>query len=388
MLANQLGSVCEQKVKLWQAWHVTVDDFFAVVPAGGAGTRLWPLSRRAYPKFLHDFTGAGRTLLQQTWDRLVPLSGPDRVMLVAGQVHGGSVSGQLPDLPGDNLVLEPSPKDSMAAIGLAAALLVRRNPDAVMGSFAADHTIADPDTFRSVVCEAIAVARTGELVTIGIDPTWPSSGFGYIRSADPLSVGDAPHAVRVAEFVEKPDSDTAKRYLQSGEFYWNAGMFVVRAQVLLEHLAQQLPDLYDGVVTIAETFGTSRWNQTLADVWPGVQAISIDHAIAEPVAANGGVAVVPGDFGWDDVGDWRSVGTQLPPAEPGEMQVLGDKAHVIARDATGLVVPTSGRLVAVLGVDDIVVVDTDDAVFVGSREHAQEVKNIVSHLKSERVDLT
>lgn len=360
-----------------------IPGFAAVIPAGGAGTRLWPLSRAGSPKFLHDLTGSGRTLLQGTFDRLAPLAG-DGVLVVTGAAHAAAVAAQLPDLTAANLLAEPSPRDSMAAIGLAAAVLVRRDPDIVIGSFAADHVIEGTAEFGSAVAEAVESARAGYVATIGIKPTFPATGFGYIRAGGPLGVAGAPTALSVAEFVEKPDAETAQGYVDSGEYSWNAGMFVVKASVLLDHLGARLPELRDGLVQIAEALDGDRGPDVLAEIWPGLIKIAIDHAIAEPVAAAGGVAVVPGAFRWDDVGDWHSLATLLPGGgDPDQSAVLGDRGHVIALDTTGVVVPGSGRLVAVVGLSDIVVVDTEDAVLVTTRARAQEVKGIVDALKAD-----
>lgn len=357
-----------------------IDGFAAVVPAGGAGTRLWPLSRAGAPKFLHDLTGSGRSLLQATWDRLEPLSGAEHLLLVTGRSHADAVRAALPGLRAGNLLLEPSARDSMAAIGLAAAVLEHREgPDAVLGSFAADHVIDDDEAFGDAVAQAVATARTGAVVTIGITPTGPAVQFGYIRSDGPLSVPGAPDALRVAEFVEKPDAATAAGYVASGDYRWNAGMFVVGAGVLLGHLHEQLPALADGLREIAAAWDSDGRERVLDAVWPGLVKIAIDHAIAEPVAAAGGVAVVPGAFGWDDVGDWDSLATLLPGAAS-RVAVLGDDDAVLGLAATGLVVAGSGvpgRTVSVLGVPDVVVVDTPDALLVTTREHAQSVKGLV-----------
>jgi mannose-1-phosphate guanylyltransferase len=360
-----------------------VEGFWAVIPAGGAGTRLWPLSRASSPKFLHDLTGTGRSLLQSTWDRLTPLTGGN-VMVVTGVLHEEAVRAQLPDLAGANLLAEPSPRDSMAAIGLAAAVLERRDPDAVIGSFAADHVIGDAEAFRSCVREAVAVARQDYVVTIGIEPTHPATGFGYIHVGAPLQVQGAPRALAVSEFVEKPDVATAGAWLATGEYRWNAGMFVVRASVLLDLLATYQPELARGLRLLAAE------PDRLEELWPALTRIAIDHAVAEPAAADGRVAVVPGDFGWDDVGDFSSLGSLIADAEdvPG-LKVLGPSDHVVVHEAHGLVVPGSGRTVAVLGLDDIVVVDTPDAVLVTTRARAQEVKSLVDDLKGRgRTDLT
>ena len=356
------------------------EHFWAVIPAGGAGTRLWPLSRAGSPKFLHDLTGTGRSLLQSTWDRLEPLTGA-QVLVVTGVAHVDAVAKQLPDLPADQLLAEPSPRDSMAAIGWAAAVLEARDPEAVLGSFAADHVIGDEEEFRACVTAAVAAASDGHVVTIGIEPTHPATGFGYIEMGDVL--GDGP-ARAVAQFVEKPDRQRAEGYLATGRFRWNAGMFVVRASVLLDLLAQWHPELAAGLRAVAAD--PSR----LAELWPGLEKIAIDHAVAEPAAAEGRVAVVPGRFRWDDVGDFASLGTLLEDAHglPG-VRVLGDADKLRVLDSTGVVVPGTDRVVALVGIDDVVVVDTPDAVLVMSRERAQDVKGIVDALKAQgRTDLT
>ena len=360
-----------------------LEGLWAVVPAGGSGTRLWPLSRSSSPKFLHDMTGAGRSLLQATWERLEPLCG-DQIMVVAGALHEAAVLTQLPGLTSANLVTEPTPRGSMAAIGLAAAMLERRDPDAVIGSFAADHVIGEPDVFVDCLREAVAVARTGYVVTIGIEPTFPSTGFGYIRVGEPLAIAGAPSGRRVRSFVEKPDESAARSFLDTGEYFWNAGMFVVRATVLLDLLAGFHPDLAAGLRDIAAD------PARLAELWPGLTNIAIDHALAEPAAAAGRVAVVPGAFSWDDIGDFASLGSLLSDAAafPG-LKILGEANLVLAKDTTGIVAPGSGRTVTVLGLDDIVVVDTPDALLVTTRERAQDVKILVDLLKATgRADLT
>src|SRR6187402_1965107 len=193
--------------------QVPLDRFYSVIPAGGIGSRLWPLSRADAPKFLHDLTGSGRTLLRATWDRLAPLSGADRIMVVTGRAHRAAVEAQLPDLADLNVVLESEPKDSTAAIGLAAAILQRREPDVIIGSFAADHVIKDQRSFVRAVREAIAVADAGYIATIGIEPDEPATGFGYIHCGDEIEITKAPSALMVESFVEKPSLATAKKYL-------------------------------------------------------------------------------------------------------------------------------------------------------------------------------
>ena len=355
----------------------SIDGFWAVIPAGGAGTRLWPLSRRSSPKFLHDLTGAGRTLLEGTWDRLASLTG-GRVVVVTGQSHADAVREQLPDLAAEDVVAEPSPRDSMPAIGLAAAIIERRDPEAVIGSFAADHVIRHEGEFGDAIREAVAVARTGLIVTIGITPTHPSTAFGYIREGSPLTVDGAPRARAVAEFVEKPDEATAREYLAGGGFWWNAGMFVAKASVLLDVLDRYHHDLAAGLRAIAAN------PDRLELDWPALEKIAIDHAIAEPAAADGLVAVVPASFSWDDVGDFASLGTLVGAGSSSidGVTVIGDAADVISVGASGVVAARGGRTVALVGLEDVVVVDTPDALLVVARDRAQDVKAVVDRLKA------
>lgn len=354
-----------------------MEDFWAVVPAGGAGTRLWPLSRSAEPKFLLDLTGTGRTLIQATVDRLSALAG-DRVLVVTGEVHRERVVAQLPELAPDQVVGEPSPKDSMAAIGLAAAILERRQSDVVMGSFAADHAIGDPEAFDRLVRAAVTVAREDWLVTIGVEPDHPATGFGYIRLGD--SLAGHRDARQATAFVEKPSQATARQYLDSGEYRWNAGMFVVRPTVLLELLADSDPEFAAELRRIAAA------PALLRERWGALPRISVDHAVAEPAAAAGRVAVVPGQFGWSDIGDFAALGALI---DHQTLSVLGDSSTVRQIDSSGFVAPHGDRMVAVLGLKDVVVVETADALLVTSLDRAQDVKQMVDALRaSGRLDLT
>jgi len=357
-----------------------IEHFWAVIPAGGAGTRLWPLSRSSSPKFLHDLTGSGRSLLVETHERLAPLAG-ERFLVVTGAAHHAAVSVQLAGLGPGAVLAEPSPRDSMAAVGLAAALLERRDPEAVMGSFAADHVIADRRGFGACVETAVEAARAGWLVTLGIQPTHPSSAFGYIHVGDELA--DLPGVHAVEAFVEKPDQPTARAYVDGGRHRWNAGMFVVRPGVLLDLLARWHPDFAATLRAIAAE------PARLGELWPTLPRIALDHAVAEPAAAAGRVVVVPAAFDWDDIGDFDSLAALLGPGEAGGPTVLGDPSLVRAVDASGLVVPRAGRTVAVVGLDDVVVVDTPDALLVTTRSRAQQVKAVVESLKADgRADLT
>lgn len=360
-----------------------LQDFWAVIPAGGSGTRLWPLSRRSAPKFLQDLTGSGHSLLQDTVQRLKPLC-HERFLVVTGVRHADAVQAQLPDLPDDQLLVEPAPRDSMPAIGLAAAVLEQRHPDAVLGSFAADHVIGDPEGFRRTVVEAVHAARAGALVTLGITPTYPATGFGYIKVGDDWTVPGAPRARRVERFVEKPDRERAEEYVAGQEYHWNAGIFVVRADTLLGMLHDWHPDLAEDLRMIA------RDPPRMAEIWPSVSKIAIDHAIAEPAADAGRVAVIPADFPWDDLGDFASLATLLDESDdhPG-MHILGPRDQVVTKDSSGVVAAHGGRIVVTLGIHDVVVIDTVDALLVTTRDRVQDVKGIVETLQQiGREDLT
>ena len=359
-----------------------MSDLHVIIPAGGAGTRLWPLSRRHRPKFLLDLAGTGRTLLQGTVDRLAETA--SSVTIVTGRAHRDGVLDQLPEFASSDertLLIEPSGRDSMAAIGLAAYVVRERfGDDAIVGSFAADHLIARPELLREAVATAIDAARDGYVVTIGLTPTEASTAYGYIAPGPALSDGSGEAeaergARRVAEFVEKPDADTAARYVSQG-YLWNAGMFIMSAGVLASHLARLMPDLHARLETIARAWGTDSFERTLEENWPHLTKIAIDHAIAEPVAADGGVAVVPADaqIGWTDLGDFEAL-TGIAAAAGG----LGEAIRVDS-DGSAVYGAEDGPLVALVGVPDVAVALTADAVLVTRLDRAQSVKAVVDTL--------
>ncbi|UQU63937.1 mannose-1-phosphate guanylyltransferase [Couchioplanes caeruleus] len=355
---------------------------YAVIPAGGSGTRLWPLSRAGHPKFLHPLTGTDDSLLQATVQRLLPLADPSQVYVVTGVAHAAAVSRQLAAVPEENILVEPSPRDSCAAIALAAAVIARREPEAVMGSFAADHLIADGERFIGVIEQAMAGARQGLLMTLGITPTRPETGYGYVQCGGPVGEGAV---LAVEEFKEKPSYEVAESYVKSGNYLWNAGMFVWRVDVFLAELARQQPQLHAGISRIAQAWESASREEVLGEVWQTLPRISVDYAVMEGAAAVGRVGTVPGDFGWNDVGDFHTLGEVLAADAAGNV-IVGhhevEKPGVILRETENLVVvPNSGRLVAALGVRDLIVVDTPDAVLVCPRDRAQEVKSIVDELR-------
>ena len=395
------------------------DDFYAIIPAGGTGTRLWPLSREAKPKFLFDLLGSGRTLIQSTFDRLAAIAGMDHVCISTGERHVDAVEEQMPEVAPEHIFAEPAPRDSTAAIALATAVLARRHGnDIVVGSFAADHVIRGKVAFVDAVRQAVATARAGYVTTIGIAASRPSTAFGYIHEGESLAarVPDAPDAVLVERFVEKPNAATAQAYLNTGEYRWNAGMFVMRADVLLDHLHRVKPQLARAIDAIADAvieddrdlaraqaeahergenvretvnpddFHAHR-DEAMRKYWQGIEKIAFDYAVAEPLSVEGGVAMIPGDFGWDDIGDFNSVAALLPSVDERNLKILGNTEQVVTLDSAGdIVVPNSERTVALLGVNDMVVVDTPDALLITRRARSQEVKSMVKTLAESGCD--
>jgi mannose-1-phosphate guanylyltransferase len=347
---------------------------YAVIPAGGSGTRLWPASRAARPKFLLPFPGP-RSMLQSTLDRLEGIVEPHDTYILTGREHSVAVARQLPSLPEDNIVVEPAARGSGPAIGFGAMLVAMRDPDAIMGSFAADHFISDQDAFRNALVAASEVARRGYLVTIGIQPTRPETGYGYIRQGERIDEHNGLQSFVVQEFKEKPDRETASRYVESGEYLWNASIFVWQAKKLIDAMQDLIPDVYSCLQSIADAWDTERRHEVLESMWPALRDVTIDHGIMEH-ATN--VAVVPVSCGWTDLGDWNSLGEVLATVEQENLSI---QANHVAEDTHSTLVFGNNRTVATLGVENLVIVDTDDVVLVCHRNRAQDVRRIVQRLK-------
>lgn len=355
---------------------------YAVVMAGGSGTRFWPLSRRARPKQLLAI-GTEKPLIVETVERLAPLIPTDRVFVVAGEEHAPSIRDLLPGLPAGQLLVEPCPRNTAPCVGLAAIHLRRRDPDAVMAVLPADHHIADSPRFRRLLAAAEQRARAGEIVTLGIRPTRPETGYGYIRfdDRDLVHAGEQVVVFRVERFVEKPPRTVAEQYLADGRYLWNGGMFFFTVGRILADLERLLPDLYAALLRIEAAIDTPEYEAVLAREFAATQSISIDYGVMEHAE---GVRVVPADIGWNDVGHWAALADFAEADEDGNV-VDGDAALIDAHDN---IVHAGGRFVAVVGASGLVVVATGDAVLVCPRDRAQDVRHVVARLeKDQRKDL-
>jgi mannose-1-phosphate guanylyltransferase len=352
---------------------VTHEHLYALIMAGGSGTRLWPRSRSSQPKQFLDLL-ADQTMLQEAQARLLPLVPPDRTLVGTGRDFIDLVRQQLPEVPPANILGEPEGRDTAAAIGLAAVSLRSRDPDAIMAVVTADHRIARPDVLRGALAAGAELAAQGWLVTLGIQPTGPETGYGYVERGERLGAVADYAAFQVARFVEKPSRERAEQYVRAGTYAWNSGMFIWKVEAILAELSKHLPDLYAGLQLIERDLGTPRAQATFDRVWPELPRKSIDFAVMEKTRQ---AAVIPVDLGWSDVGSWNSVYDVLPQ-DANANALVGE--HVIS-DSVRCLVYAPNRLVAMVGVADLIVVDTGDARLICPRERAQDVKQLVALLR-------
>ncbi len=352
-----------------------------LVLAGGTGSRLWPRSRRTKPKQFLPLL-SNRTMLQETVDRVRPLVQPERVFVVTGEDYAQLVREQLNDVPNTNIILEPSGKGTAPAIALAAINMRRSAPNSVMAVLSADHLILRGEAFRNALQAAEAAANDGYLVTLGIKPAFANTGYGYIQCGEKISNAHEHDIYAVQRFAEKPDQATAERYLQQGGYFWNAGIFVWQTQTFLAAIERYMPRLRSQLNQIQATFGKNRYAETLSQVWADVENITVDYAIMER-APN--VAVIPVDIGWSDVGDWHTLTTLMAEGDLANV-VIGP--HVEVDTTSTLIYSDSGRIIATIGLDGFLVVDTGDALLIAPRDRAQDVKKIVDQLRNEgRIDV-
>jgi mannose-1-phosphate guanylyltransferase len=347
----------------------------AVVMAGGSGTRFWPKSRRNRPKQLLKLFGDS-TMIQATVERIAPMVPPERILVITGADQAKAIREQLPELPEANVIAEPCPRDTAPCVGLAASIVAAKDPEGTMIVMPADHVIRPGETFRKTVRAAVSVIESDPtaFVTFGVTPTRPEIGYGYIERAEKLGEPEGIALYKVKQFREKPDRPTAERFLAEGTFAWNAGIFVWRARAVLDALAEYRPGLAAAIGRVAETFGTQAAAATLGLEFPRMEKIPIDKAVMEKYPNVRMLEVV---YDWNDVGDWRSLAELLPADTEGNtvqgpVRLLGSRNSIVISD--------DGQLVAAIGVEDLVVVQSGGATLVGRRDQLDRLKGLVEGL--------
>lgn len=350
-------------------------DRYGVIMAGGGGTRFWPLSRQKTPKQLLNLSGRD-LMVNEAVDRIATVIGTSRIFIITADIQAASMvdatAGRV--LP-ENVLKEPAARNTAACIGYSAMEILRKHGDGVMLITPADHYIEDVPALTEIFKTAIRTAEENDkLVTIGLKPTFPSTGFGYIKYSSEVEGPVKP----VIEFREKPDEETAKEYVTSGQYAWNSGMFIWKASLILEKMKEYVPDIYKDLETIGNAMGSPDEQSVLRKIYPGIRKISIDYAVMEPSAAKGDVLVIPGDCGWNDVGSWDMMDILHNQDENGNVS-LGDVFPVDTRNS---ILFSSSRTVTAVGMDNVVIVETPDAVMVCRKDKAQDVKKIVDALNT------
>jgi mannose-1-phosphate guanylyltransferase len=360
-------------------------NFYPVILAGGRGTRFWPLSRKKRAKQLLALDGK-QTMIQQTVKRLLPLAPAKQFWVVTNDDSRPEILRQLPKLRREQLVAEPVGRNTAPAIGLAAFILRGTDPDAVLGLFPSDHVIADGKRYQQVLQEGIKIAAASDnIVVLGIQPTRAETGYGYIEVGAPST----DNARRVRRFTEKPDAERAAEFISAGNFFWNSGMFLWSARTLTNALAEHLPKTAVVLEKIADSYGTRAFAGTLRRLYPKCENISVDYGILEPRSARGeqasNIFCLPADFGWNDLGSWTALHEHHTSRHAGKDGNLISAQGIFTLNASGNYVHAPGKFVAVVGVSDIVVVETDDALLVTTRENSQDVGKIVKHLDEKKL---
>ena len=363
----------------------TNPHFYPVILAGGRGTRFWPLSRKRRAKQLLALDGK-QTMIQQTVARLAPMAGPSRFWIITNDDLRPAILRQLPKLPPKQIIAEPCGRNTAPAIGLAAFLLLRHDPDAVLGLFPSDHVIADPAQYRATLSRGIEIAAAGDnIVVLGIRPTRPETGYGYIEAGAPDQQG----FLRVRRFTEKPDLATARQFLDAGNYFWNSGMFLWRADTLANALLEHLPNTAPLLEKIAAAFGTRRFADTFRKLYPKCENISIDYAVLEPRSAKGEaqsrIFCLPSDFGWNDLGSWTALHEHhVAKTKPGDGSLVSASGS-FALNAKNNYVHAPGKFVALVGVSGLVIVETKDALLITTLDQSQDVGKVVKHLDEKKL---
>ncbi len=348
---------------------------YVLILAGGSGTRLWPRSRQARPKQLVDLISE-RTMLQETYRRVRPIVDGERIFVVTSASYAHLVREQLPELPQGNVIGEPVGHNTAPCIGLGALYLRRLDPEGVMASLHADHVIEGEEEFRQILLAAGEAAREGHLVTLGIEPSYPETGLGYIKRGEEICKIQGRPVYRVERFVEKPDAATAKEFVMSGSYLWNSGIFLWRTATILGEIKRHLPGLHARLMVLERALGTADEQAELERIWAETEDISIDVGVMERAED---VVVIPADIGWSDVGNWATVASLLPQDSNGNA-IVGQH---IGLETSGNLIYSPKRLVVTIGVRDFIIVDMEDALLVCPRERAQDVRRLVDLLKQE-----
>jgi len=359
-----------------------LDHSYAVIMAGGGGTRLWPISRKERPKQLLPLL-AEETLFQSTVKRLEKLFPPGRILVVTVEEQARVMQGQVPEIPFENYLIEPAPRGTASVVGLAAGILKLRDPEAMMVILPSDHFIRNRDLFHYLLRAAFDVADKGYLVTLGITPAHPSTAYGYIQQGEALDGEFIYPVYAVKRFTEKPDEETAQELLRSGDHSWNSGMFIWRVEDILTEIKKQMPALSEAVTSISASWDTPQRDEVLGKLWHNLKVETVDYGIMENADL---VAVLPaGGLGWSDVGSWDSLLDVLLPDMNGN---IAQNAHHLAIDTHNSLVYSNDnqRLVVTIGVDDMVLVDAGDVFLVCKTDQAQKVRDVVEHLKKHRQD--
>jgi mannose-1-phosphate guanylyltransferase len=349
---------------------------YALIMAGGAGTRLWPLSRKNRPKPLLSLVEAERSMFQMSVERLYPLFSPDHIFVVANAELTAELRQQAPDVPEENYIIEPIGRNTAPAIGLGAIHIRQRDPNAIMVVLTADHHINDTILFRRTMAAASkAAAEDNSIVTLGINPTFPATGFGYIERGLCVKTVDEIDVYDLVRFVEKPSQHDAVQYLNSGHYSWNSGMFIWQVSRVMNEFKQHTPEMYEKLEQIATSLGSDEYKAQLAEIWKTMPKVSVDYALMEHISEN--VCVVPVDMGWNDIGNFEAL-YDILSLEEGSNVSVGPSPLLI--DTNGTII-YSKRFVATLGVEDLIIVDTDDVLMIAKRDRAQEIRQLVEHLE-------
>ncbi|MCA9912678.1 MAG: mannose-1-phosphate guanylyltransferase [Anaerolineae bacterium] len=350
-------------------------NFYALILAGGGGKRLWPMSRENSPKQMLPLVG-NRTMFKMSVERLHPLFAQERIYVSTGRNYEEDLKADASELSGKNFIVEPSARDNAAAVGLAMAVIHQRDPNAVVAMLTADHYIADVEKFRSVLQTGYQLAQEGKIVTLGITPTHPATGFGYIQQGETIATIDNFEVHKAIRFTEKPDDVTATQFVASGKYSWNSGMFIWKAETAMRELERQQPEMFALLQKLKPSVDTPEFEATLESIWEEMPRISIDYAVMEN-AQN--MVVIPVEMGWNDVGTWSSLYDVLDhDAEKNAGNQEPERR--ITLDATGSMF-YSDKLIVAIGVDDLVVVETEDTILICDRKRSQDVKKIVTYLK-------